>query len=90
MYIISVSIYTYLYKERRCYTMMKYNKLFALLTLRDMKKSDLVRLGVISSPTLAKLSKGESVTTSVLCQICEFLHCQPSDIMEYIPEEKEL
>ena len=55
-----------------------------------MKKSDLVRLGVISSPTLAKLSKGESVTTSVLCQICEFLHCQPYDIMEYIPEEKEL
>ena len=69
---------------------MKYNKLFALLALRDMKKSDIVRLGVISSPTLAKLSKGESVTTTVLCQICEFLHCQPSDIMEYIPEEKEL
>ena len=68
--------------------MMKYNKLFALLTLRDMKKSDLVSLGVISSPTLAKLSKGESVTTSVLCQICEFLQCQPSDIMEYVSEKE--
>lgn len=69
--------------------MMKYNKLFALLTMRDMKKSDLVTLGVVSSPTLAKLSKGESVTTTVLCQICEFLKCQPSDIMEYVPTEKE-
>ena len=68
--------------------MMKYNKLFSLLALRDMKKSDLVSLKVISSPTLAKLSKGESVTTDVLCKICEFLHCQPSDIMEYIPDER--
>lgn len=66
--------------------MMKYNKLFALLALRGMKKSDLVSLKVISSPTLAKLSKGESITTTVLCQLCEFLKCQPGDIMEYIPD----
>ena len=67
--------------------MMKYNKLFSLLALRDMKKSDLVSQGVISSPTLAKLSKGESITTTVLCQICDFLECQPGDIMEYIKDE---
>ncbi len=65
---------------------MKYNKLFALLALRGMKKSDLVSLKVISSPTLAKLSKGESITTTVLCQLCEFLKCQPGDLMEYIPD----
>lgn len=68
---------------------MKYNKLFALLALRGMKKSDLVSLKVISSPTLAKLSKGESITTTVLCQLCEFLKCQPGDLMEYIPDEPE-
>ena len=66
--------------------MMNYNKLFALLALRGMKKSDLVSLKVISSPTLAKLSKGESITTTVLCQLCEFLKCQPGDLMEYIPD----
>ena len=66
--------------------MMKYNKLFALLALRGMKKSDLVSLKVISSPTLAKLSKGESITTTVLCQLCEFLKCQPGDLMEYVPD----
>ena len=69
--------------------MMKYNKLFSLLALRDMKKSDLVSKGVISSPTLAKLSKGESITTTVLCALCEFLQCQPGDIMEYVPDENE-
>lgn len=66
--------------------MMKYNKLFALLALRGMKKYDLVSLKIISSPTLAKLSKGESITTTVLCQLCEFLKCQPGDLMEYIPD----
>lgn len=67
--------------------MMKYNKLFALLAIRGMKKSDLVEQKVISSPTLAKLSKGESITTTVLCQICDFLECQPGDIMEYVKDE---
>ena len=62
--------------------MMRYYKLFDLLSRRDMKKTDL--LEVISAPTLAKLSKGESVTTDVLCKICAFLDCQPGDIMEYI------
>ena len=62
--------------------MMKYNKLFALLAQRGMKKTDL--LEVIASPTLAKLSKGASVTTDILCKICEYLDCQPSDIMEYV------
>lgn len=61
--------------------MMKYYRLFDLLARRDMKKTDL--LSVISAPTLAKLSKGETVKTDVLCKICDFLDCQPSDIMEY-------
>lgn len=61
--------------------MMKYYRLFDLLTRRGMKKTDL--LNVISAPTLAKLSKGESVTTDVLCKICEYLDCQPGEIMEY-------
>ena len=61
--------------------MMKYYRLFDLLSRRDMKKTDL--LSVISAPTLAKLSKGETVKTAVLCKICDFLDCQPGDIMEY-------
>ena len=61
--------------------MMKYYRLFDLLARRDMKKTDL--LSVISAPTLEKLSKGETVKTDVLCKICDFLDCQPGDIMEY-------
>lgn len=64
--------------------MMKYYKLFDLLNRREMKKTEL--LAVVSGPTLAKLGKGDSVTTDVLCKICGFLNCQPGDIMEYVPE----
>lgn len=64
--------------------MMKFYKLFDLLNRRGMKKTSL--LSVVSSVTLAKLGKGESVTTDVLCKICGFLDCQPGDIMEYEKE----
>ena len=64
--------------------MMKYYKLFILLDKRGMKRTALLK--VISSVTLAKLGKGESVTTDIICKICDFLDCQPGDIMEYIKE----
>ena len=51
-----------------------------------MKKTDL--LDIISSPTLAKLSKGETIKTDVIDRICKKLNCQPADIMEYVPDEK--
>lgn len=66
--------------------MIRYNKLFALLAMRGMKKTDL--LEVITSPTLAKLSKGSVLQTDSLEKICNFLKCQPGDIMEIIENEE--
>lgn len=63
---------------------IKYYKLFDLLNRKGMKKTDL--LEIISSPTLAKLSKGDVITTEVIQKICDFLECQPGDIMENISE----
>lgn len=66
--------------------MIKYNKLFALLATRGMKKTDL--LEIISSPTLAKLTKGEVIKTDIIERICLFLKVQPSDIMEVVDAEQ--
>ncbi|MBQ6996567.1 MAG: helix-turn-helix domain-containing protein [Lachnospiraceae bacterium] len=66
--------------------MIRYNRLFALLATRGMKKTDL--LEIISAPTLAKLSKGETIKTDIIEKICLFLGCQPSDIMEIVTEEE--
>ncbi|MDE7300182.1 MAG: helix-turn-helix transcriptional regulator [Lachnospiraceae bacterium] len=64
--------------------MIRYNRLFAVLNAKGMKKTDL--LAVMSSPTLAKLSKGEPVRTDVIDRICRFLGCQPENIMEVTAE----
>ena len=65
--------------------MIDYSKLFALLKIRNMKKTDLLK--IISSPTLAKLSKGKNITTDTIDKICIHLGVQPSDIMEVYEEE---
>lgn len=65
---------------------IRYYKLFDLLQRRGLKKTDLLDLAGISSPTLAKLSKGGSVTTEVVERICDALGCQPADIMEFIKD----
>lgn len=62
--------------------MLRYYKLFDLLSQRGMKKSDLRQ--IISSSTVAKLSKGEYISGEAICKICEFLDCQPGDIMERV------
>lgn len=66
--------------------MLTFAKLWILMNKRGLKKTDL--LEVISAPTLAKLSKNENVNSSMIEKICEFLQCQPGDIMEYVNEEK--
>jgi DNA-binding Xre family transcriptional regulator len=47
-----------------------------------MKKGDLQRAARISSLSMAKLTKGENVTTEVLIKICTALSCEPGDIMQ--------
>lgn len=67
--------------------MIKYYKLFDLLNRRGMTKSDL--LEIISSKTIAKLSKGANLNTDIIDKICVFLNCQPADIMEVTEENIE-
>lgn len=65
---------------------IKYYKLFDVLTRRGLKKTDLIEIAGISSPTLAKLSKGNTITTEVIDRICTALKVQPGDIMEVVEE----
>ena len=66
--------------------MISYVKLWFLLKERGMKRTDL--LEVISSATLAKLGKNEMVSLSVIEKICDYLDCQPGDILENVKKDK--
>ena len=66
--------------------MLIYNKLFAILQLRNMRVKDLAMSIGASEATFAKLRKGQTVNTDVINRICKALDVQPFDIMEYIPD----
>lgn len=67
---------------------LSYNKLWKLIIDKGMNKTDLrIRTGM-SQATLAKLSKGENVTTDVLERICKLLNCEIGDIVEIKEEEQ--
>jgi DNA-binding Xre family transcriptional regulator len=53
-----------------------------LLIDRKMSKNDLRLAPGVSTSVIAKLGKGENVTTNVLLRICDVLICDTSDIME--------
>ena len=65
---------------------ISYNKLWKMLIDKEMKKSDLKEKAGISSASLAKLGKGDNITTDVLLRICEVMDCRIEDILETIRE----
>ncbi len=65
---------------------ISYKKLWKLLIDKDLKKVDLERMAGLSSSTVAKLTKGENVSTVVLTKICTALNCDVADIMEMVAD----
>ena len=65
---------------------ISYNKLWKMLIDKNMKKSDLKEQSGISSASLAKLGRGDNITTDVLLKICETMKCHLEDIMETVDD----
>lgn len=61
---------------------ISYSKLFGILEQRNITKTELRENIKVSTATLAKLSKNEPIAMKVIEDICNFLNCQPGDIME--------
>lgn len=68
---------------------VSYKRLWKLLIDKDMKKKDLQKLSGISSSSIAKLGRNETVTTELLEKICIALNCELSDIAEIYDVRKE-
>ena len=68
---------------------VSYNGLWKLLIDKNMKKMDLVEnenIG-ISTSTLAKMTKGETVSLSIVEKICAELDCDFGDLVHYQKDE---
>lgn len=68
---------------------ISYNGLWKLLIDKKMYKKDLTEKLGISSATIAKMGRGESVSLEVLQKICDYMDCNIGDIMSFEKTEKE-
>lgn len=67
--------------------MIVYNKLANILQKRNMQWKDLCN-GGLSINTPAKFSHNRTMNTDNINKVCEYLKVQPSEIMEWIPDEE--
>jgi hypothetical protein len=58
-----------------------YNRLWKMLIDRNMNKTDLKDYVGLSTTTVAKLSKNETVNMNILARICEYFNCEIEDII---------
>lgn len=63
---------------------ISYKKLWHLLLDKNMTKLDLRKLTGISTTTVQKLTKDESVGVYILLRICEKLDVRIEDIIEFV------
>ena len=67
---------------------VSYKKLWKLLIDKDMNKTDLRNATGISSFTIARMTRGEDVSTAILKRVCMAMQCDIGDIVEFKPDEQ--
>ncbi|MBQ9140551.1 MAG: helix-turn-helix transcriptional regulator [Lachnospiraceae bacterium] len=66
--------------------MISYKPLFETMKKKHITSYKLEKLG-FSRATYYSIQKGNSISTNTVNQLCKLLHCNVSDIMEFIDEE---
>lgn len=69
---------------------IQYNKLWKILIDKNMNKVHLKKKAGISSNSIAKLGKNESVRMDVLMKIATALDCKVEDLFETVIENDEV
>ncbi|MDE7453484.1 MAG: helix-turn-helix transcriptional regulator [Clostridia bacterium] len=65
---------------------VSYNKLWKLLIDKGMTKTELRLATDMSTTTLARLGKNETVSMDVMLRICKVLDCKFDDIVDLTSE----
>lgn len=69
---------------------IKYDKLFALLKEKGWNSTRIRKENLLGQGTLTNLRNGTGgLDHKTIDRICRVLDCQPGDIMEYVPENKD-
>lgn len=65
---------------------VSYNKLFTKIKSEHLTQKVFREKANISGATMQKLLHGQSVTTEIICRICDYFNCMPDEIMEWISD----
>lgn len=63
-----------------------YSKLFKLLNKKNLNLESLRLSTKVSSATIAKLSKNQTVSMEVLGKLCKALECNVGNIVDYLDD----
>lgn len=61
---------------------ISYNNLWKMLIDKNMTRKELREASGVSTSSIAKLGRGDNITTDVLVKICDALDCDITEIME--------
>ncbi|MGO4505150.1 MULTISPECIES: helix-turn-helix domain-containing protein [unclassified Dyella] len=66
-------------------------RLDVMLAMRKVRSRELAEFVGITESNLSLLKSGHvrGVRFETLSKICEFLECQPGDLLAYVPDEEE-
>ena len=66
---------------------LSYNGLWKLMIDKNLNKVELMKVADISSGTVAKMTKGEPVSMTILMKICDKLDCDIGELVHYVRVE---
>lgn len=66
--------------------MISYEPLFRTMKDRKITSYRLEKLG-FSRATYYSIQKGNSISTNTINQLCKLLHCNVSDVIQFIDDE---
>lgn len=68
---------------------ISYNKLLKLLEENNMTSYTITKkYKIVGQATWKKIHEGGHVDTRTIEAFCKLLHCQPGDLIEYVPDEE--
>lgn len=68
---------------------ISYKKLLKIFDEKGINTYTIKRDNIIGQASWKKIHEGGHIDTRTIEKLCKYLNCQPGDIMEYIPDEKE-
>ena len=66
---------------------ISYNKLLKIFEERRITGYTIKKENIIGQASYKKIKEGGQIDTRTIAKLCAYLHCQPGDILEYIPDE---